>query len=809
MVKTRSRALRRLSRPAADDGLKVYCVGIGGVGLSGLARVALQLGHSVAGSDRRSSRATLKLSEKGAQIQFKQDGEAIHERLDLVVASAAIPATHPEIERARGFDIPVVKYSEALGAIFRTRQGIAISGTHGKTTTTSMTSFILHDCGLDPSYVVGGQVPQLRGSAAFGQGPDMVVEACEYDRSFLRLEPSTTVILNIEEDHFDCFEDLDAILEVFAEFATQIKPGGTLIACDECPNARALARALETQRHDLKVLRYGFKAEADVQAIDIQVDDGLTSFTVKVEGQIVGRVSLQLPGEHMVLNALAAATSAHSTGLDWDQILASLSNFQGVQRRFTILHDGMSGSVIDDYAHHPTAIAAVIKAARSRFEDRRVVAVFEPHQHNRTLALFEDFKDSLALADQVVVTDIYRCRDADEDVQAVDGSILAKAVADLAPDTQARHAAGQDDVLTCLAEIVRPGDSVLFMGAGRITETAHRFAAWRSRTMSRPFKRPKLSLLSETQEKPGQEFLWPPGRTVEDIVKRELGPILRLDEPLARHVTFRAGGQARFFLSPPNVDVAVEAVALLRRLGVPFHILGGGSNSLYRDGEFPGAVISTKSMRRLETQGDGLIADSGVWLQKVLHFAEKQGFGGIESLAGIPATMGGAVAMNAGGAPGAPAVGDYVQRLLVLEPDGHVHWISAKEAGFRYRHSELKERFVLAVEMGGFEDLDPKMIRAGRFAAARRKAEVQPLSSASAGCIFQNPANDSAGRLIDQLGMKGLAVGGAQVSTHHANFIVNSQGASADEILRLIELVRLRVLEHTGQELKLELQIKS
>lgn len=789
MQHSRARQLRRLARFAGHDPLKLYFVGIGGTGVSGLAAIARGLGHSAAGSDRAPSETTEALIERGVLVGFDQSGPALPADTELVVCSAAVPERHPELLRARELGIPVAKYAEALGAFVEARSAIAIAGTHGKTTTSSMAAYTLRAAALQPSFVIGGRIPQLGGSAAFGAGPDMVVEACEYDRSFLQLSPAAAVILNIEVDHFDCFSGLDDLLDTFVRFAHRIRRGGILIGNADCPNtARVLAAAAEA-RPDLEIVRFGFDEGADVRASGLVIEGGRPSFELIAFGESRGRVRLEVPGRHNAANALAALAAAASAGLSWEQGIEQIAGFQGVLRRFTLLRDEPGFAVVDDYAHHPTAIKAVVAAARGRFPGRRLIAVFEAHQHNRTRHLFADFRDALAGADRVLLADIYRCRDAETDVQAVDAATLAAAVRAHRPETAAEHAAGAAALIDRAHELRRSGDVFLFMGAGPIHSSARNFAAEAPSTKSLAMKRPRVG-------------------AVDAALSRALGPALRRDEPIARYLTFRAGGTARYYLEPRELGDFVEMVALLRRHGVPFQILGGGSNTLFADHSYRGAVIATRRLDRIDAIPGGLYTRCGALLQKVIHRLEGVGKSGLESLAGIPARMGGAIVMNCGGPPGGVDVARFVRRVLVLEADGKTRWIAGESAGFCYRGSELDGRIVLAAELGGFRADDPATIRQRRFEAARRKALVQPLAAASAGCIFRNPAGASAGRLIDEAGLKGVRCGGAEVSPRHANFIVNTGGATSADIVGLAAAVVDVIQQRTGHRLELELHIK-
>jgi UDP-N-acetylmuramate--L-alanine ligase/UDP-N-acetylenolpyruvoylglucosamine reductase len=808
--KARRRAiLARLARSAGDEPLRVFCSGIGGTGLSGLAALARSLGHEVAGSDLKKSPATEALEAKGIRVVLEQKGENLSAETDLLVATAALPANHPELQAAVARGIAVVKYAEALGAFVLARRGIAVSGTHGKSTTTALTAHILREAGRKPTWIVGGQVPQLGGSSELGDGPDIVIEACEFDRSFLNYVPSTAIVLNVEEDHLDCYGGgLEEIVEAFVAFGTGLRENGTLVVSADWPSALRVGDLVKAARPDVLVVTFSQEREAHVRAEDVRFDGGFASFELVLSGERKGRVELGIPGEHNVANALAAIAAVTRAGVDPEEALRAIPTFRGVARRFEVLaRDPIF--VVDDYAHHPTAIEAVLEAARRRFGGRRLVCCFEPHQANRTRHLFAEFARALALADRVVLADIYVCRDKQEDVSAVSADDLARAVREINPETRALHARGREGVLAAARAIARPGDAVLFLGAGNLaTSCAHAFAEAVAKTSlpTEIVQRGAISAAASSLQLV-RPRLAPDTRTdLDRSLERALGGMLTRRASLADRVSFRAGGGARFLVEPRTAEEAEHAFLTLRARGVPIFVLGGGSNTLAKDGIWDGAVVATRGLRGVTIEGTSVRALAGTGLQRVAHRAQESGLSGLELFAGIPGTIGGAVAGNAGGPRGAGTVGERARRVHVVDREGRVRWLERDALGLRYRGSDLEGTLVLEVELELRPDAS-ELVRARHVEAARTKARHQPLAARSAGCIFRNPEGDSAGRLIDALGLKNLARGAARVSEKHANFIVNDGGARAEEILELVEEVRARVRAASGHGLDLELKV--
>ena len=372
----------------------IHFIGIGGIGMSGIARMLLSEGKTISGSDRVKTSVTQSLDAAGARIDYEQAGR-LPESADLVVISAAIKQDNPELVEARRRDINVQKYARVLGRLMAERRGIAVSGTHGKTTTTAMIATILQEAGLDPSFVVGAAVGPLGGSSHAGRGDLFVVEACEYDRSFHNLRPACAVINNVEEDHLDYYTNgIDEIVDSFATFASQVKPDGLLIVNRADANAvdaaDAASCAVETfALNDL---------DADWTACGMEPVAGCYRFEVIYRGEDLGTFALGIPGSHNVANALAALACCRWAGVDVRDATEVLAGFHGADRRFQLVGNPGGVTVIDDYAHHPTEIRETLKGASDFFEARRIFVVFQPHQHSRTRFLLKDFPPSTSCA---------------------------------------------------------------------------------------------------------------------------------------------------------------------------------------------------------------------------------------------------------------------------------------------------------------------------------------------------------------------------------------------------------------------------
>jgi UDP-N-acetylmuramate--alanine ligase len=445
---------------------RVHLIGIGGCGMSGLAGVLLRCGAIVSGSDIAPFKAQGRLQELGATITTGHAPINIRTDCDLVVYSAAIRDDNPELVEVKRRGVRRMKYAEMLGQVMRLRTGIAVAGTHGKSTTTALTAYILRQAKADPTFVVGAHVKQLDGSSGVGDGPHFVVEACEYDRSFLNLLPKYAAILNIEEDHLDCFENLDAITEAFRALAALVPPDGAIIANADDPQ---VAKAVRGAR--CTVQTFGTSPDADWRAINITHERGCYRFDILYEGAFLLRASMNnLPGGHQVHNALAATALCQLARIDASAIAESLSAFSGADRRLSRRAEVRGILLLDDYGHHPTEIRVTLKAIREHFPGRRLWVVFQPHQHSRTRFLLEDFAQSFGRTDHLLVPDIYFVRDSAADRAAVNSAKLVERVR--ANGGDALYLPGFAEIVDHIVNNARPGDVVLTIGAGDVWKVA-------------------------------------------------------------------------------------------------------------------------------------------------------------------------------------------------------------------------------------------------------------------------------------------------------------------------------------------------
>jgi len=451
---------------------RIHFVGIGGVGMSGIAEVMLTLGYKVSGSDQNESAATRRLVSMGAKVMRGHAASNI-EDVDCVVVSSAIKADNPELQQAHVQQIPVVPRAEMLAELMRFKRGIAIAGTHGKTTTTSLTASVLFEGNLDPTFVIGGQLLSAGANAKLGTSQWLVAEADESDGSFLRLNPLIAVVTNIDADHLENYGgDFERVKAAFSEFLHRLPFYGLAILCIDDPLVAELAK--QTPRH---TIRYGLSELADVRASEVVQDGGAMQFKLHLPDGSEQAVTLNLPGQHNVLNALAAAAVGWQLGVPSDLIANALKKFQGIGRRFNIKGDLDFGNgkalIVDDYGHHPRELEAVFAAARGGWPDKRLVVAFQPHRYSRTRDLFDDFVSVLSTCDAVVLTEVYAAGEAP--INGADSKSLARAIRargriDPVVVSNARELAN------VLPDVLHDGDLLLMMGAGDIGAIANDIA---------------------------------------------------------------------------------------------------------------------------------------------------------------------------------------------------------------------------------------------------------------------------------------------------------------------------------------------
>lgn len=452
----------------------VHFVGVGGIGMSGIAEVLATLGYRVSGSDARASDVTRRLMSLGVVVHEGHAAGHVAET-DVVVVSSAIQGDNPEVLEARRRRIPVIPRAEMLAELMRLRYGIAVAGAHGKTTTTSMVALMLERAGLDPTAVIGGRLSAFGSNARLGRGHCMVAEADESDGSFLKLSPAIAVITNVDREHVEHYGSFEHLLNAFVEFANRVPFYGAVVLCADDPRLDEL-RGRMTRR----VITYGLdRADRDLIGRDVTLEPFGASCDVvwrpqpEADATRLGRLQLHVPGRHNLRNALAAVAVGLELDIPVATILVSLEEFRGAERRFQVLGHASGVTVVDDYGHHPTELRAVLDAARTSHEGRLVV-VFQPHRYTRTQLLFDDFVRELATADAVVVTEVYAA--GEEPRAGVSGRALADTVATVS-GIPVVFAATLDDALSRLVSLVRPGDMVLTLGAGSIGQLGARLLA--------------------------------------------------------------------------------------------------------------------------------------------------------------------------------------------------------------------------------------------------------------------------------------------------------------------------------------------
>ena len=449
--------------PLTQTVKNIHLIGIGGAGMSGIAEILLNLGFTITGSDLCFTEVTERLVSLGAVI-YTGHSEKHVKNCDVVVYSSAVKQDNPEIVAARERKIPVIGRAEMLAELMRMKYGICIAGTHGKTTTTSMTGQVLTKGKIDPTIIVGGRVADFGGGAKVGRSHYLVLEADEYDRTFLKLTPVIVAVTNIDLEHLDCYRDMDDIQEAFIQFVNKVPFFGSVILCIDDTGVQSIIPRVER-----KIITYGISRQADIRAENITFNGMRTVFDVVGFGIRLGEVTLSVPGVHNVRNALAAITLGRKMGVGFEDAAEALADFRTVSRRFELKGEVTGVTVIDDYAHHPTEIIATLEGVRSGF-DRRIIAIFQPHLYSRTRDFYKDFGRAFMNSDVLIVTDIYPSRETP--IEGISGKLVSEAA----------QAAGHHNVLyiekrtrlaQVVADMVKEGDMVITFGAGDINRTAN------------------------------------------------------------------------------------------------------------------------------------------------------------------------------------------------------------------------------------------------------------------------------------------------------------------------------------------------
>ncbi|HCP90515.1 MAG TPA: UDP-N-acetylenolpyruvoylglucosamine reductase [Spartobacteria bacterium] len=742
---------------------KIHLVGVAGSGMSGLAALLLELGHEVSGSDKASTQETARLQRLGLHFHGQHRSEDARPA-DLIIFSSAIKIDNPVLAGARDAGKPMLRRAEALAAIMRGKRGILIAGMHGKTTTSAMTAHVLREGGLHPSHYVGAEIPILGTNAHWDpRGEYFVAEGDESDGTLRCFHPEHALILNIEEEHLDFYADLAAIEKVFAQLIEQTS--GTVFYNADDANTTRICRSCP------RAVSYGFSEKADYRGADIELRDFTSVFCIYHRGQQLGEAVLNVPGRHNVHNAIGVIALATELGISFEKIAASLGKFNHARRRFEIKYASERFLLVDDYAHHPTEIRATLKTAKSTGR-KRVLTMFQPHRYSRTKALRREFGRAFDDADRVVVTDVYAASEAP--LPGISGQTIA--------DELVAHGHGGvsyqprlESVHRDVGNMLDPGDLVLSLGAGNIHEQLSILAA-------------DLVIAEKLKEIVGEK-----------------GDV-RLYEPLSKHTTLRVGGPAQFWVEPRNENAFADLIRFCRQENLALFVIGRGSNLLVRDGGIRGVVVHPcgGDFDKIDINGAEITAGVGAKLKEIAYAGKSAGIGGLEWMEGIPGAVGGGLRMNAG-AMGAQTF-ENVVRVRYLDAEGNSCTKTPDELDVRYRNiPELENNFAVSAVFRGNPAPVEEIVR--KLEASQEKRRTSQPAAKSAGCIFKNPDSCPAGKLVDEIGLKNARVGKARVSEVHGNFIVNDGGATAADMLELIEKIKSTAREKRGIELETEVQI--
>ncbi len=755
-------AVRAFGESLLDGTLRIHLIGVAGSGMSGIAGLLLALGHRVSGSDKVENQEVRRLVEQGLRFKRPADGSDV-EAAELVIHSSAIRENHPDVLVARRMGIPMYRRAEALAALLGSRKGIVVSGMHGKTTTSSLLSHVLRDAGVRPSHYVGAEIPILGTNSHWDEeGEYFVAEGDESDGTLALYSPEHSIVLNIEEEHLDHYANLAEIEEVYGRLVRQTR--GSVVYCADDVNASRVCGA-----HSGAV-SYGESAGATYRFDALHLKDFQSHFRVLKRGEPLGAAVLNIPGRHNVLNAMAVIAVADIIGVPFDRIASALETFRGARRRFEIRHRSERVMIVDDYGHHPTEVRATLTAAANTGRSR-VLALFQPHRFTRTAALASEFGECFFPAERVWISQIYAA--SETPMEGVSGALIAGS-AERAGHEGVRYVGDRWDAMRELGREVRTGDCVVVMGAGNISEQATALAR-------------DISVLEKLQAAMGQG-------------------VARLYEPMSKHTTLRVGGPAQWWLEPESEEGFAAVVRFCAETGLSLTVVGRGSNLLVRDGGIHGVVVSLNrgDFRQVSVQGSFLVAGAGVKQKELAHAARDGGVGGFEWFEGIPGNVGGAVRMNAGAMGGETF--KHVVSIRYVDAAGEFHTVTPEQIEVGYRSVPFfRERYVVSVTFAAPTG-DRQEIAKRLEESMTKRRSTQPRES-SAGCFFKNPAGIPAGRLIEELGLKGMSVGDAKVSEIHGNFLVNAGDARASDFLELIERVRDVAKQKRGVELETEVQI--
>ncbi|MBP7142151.1 MAG: UDP-N-acetylmuramate dehydrogenase [Opitutaceae bacterium] len=770
--------MRRAAPPTlfGRDIIAIHCAGVGGMGVGPLAIYLAQTGFRTSGEDDAMTDA-MKGHLERAGVSLTAVG-GVPPECDLVVVSSAIAASHPVMTEARKRSIPVVRRGELLAEVTREKKFVAICGSHGKTTTTAMLIAAIRAAGFPAGYVLGGLFADDSVSPArVGSNDWVVAEVDESDGTIDRFSPELTIAVNLDWDHPDHYRRPADLEETFSALFRRTR--GPVLVSDAC----AVSHRVMAGRDVITFGRTG-----DFCGTLQRVTPGLSLITLG--GRFVpAAASVAAHGDFNVANATAALAAAQLMGVSISS--ESLIHFPGVRRRQTVLLNEGGILAMEDYAHHPAEVRALLASLRQRIasvesggERSRLLVVFQPHRYSRTAQFKTEFAAALSPASRVFLLDVYGAGEV-----AMAGGTTADLYAEMkrmSPDQEVTYLPGdRHGFRRALERTVKAGDWVAFVGAGDVDREAR---VWLEGHAAQKARAAKWDMLAQAIVR---------SVSTDTRVSREEG--------LAARTTMRVGGAARIFCEPSGIADLQAVVRMARAQGASVHVIGRGSNLLVPDEGVDGVVISLghENWRTFEARPDGRIrVGAGLRLKNLCGLATKAGLKGFEFLEGIPGNVGGALRMNAGAMGG--WMFDVVEEVQMLLPDGEVVVLPRDRLHVAYRHcAELEDAIALGAVLMPATAAEAESIKRQMDVYRDKRLKSQPREP-SAGCIFKNPPGDSAGRLIDAAGLKGERVGDAEVSAVHANFIINRGKATSADVISLVRKVRARVRESSGVTLEPE-----
>ena len=753
---------------------RVHFVGICGVGMAGLAKVLKDAGFEVDGCDLSRNRLASWLDASGIPVRVGHAADHVDASVHAVVRSTAVPESSADVVAARRLGIPVLSRGDVLAALVNRRWSVAVAGTHGKTTTATFTTQLLKHMAKDPSWCIGGEslgrVESLAVAGA-GKGDVFVVEADESDGTLCGYAPEIAVVTNIEFDHMEHFGSRDAVEACFKRFVSQVRSVVVYGADDSVAAACVPGWCREC---GVSCVSFGLSEGADIRATEVTQTAAGATFAVSVSGKGNGSVCLPVSGTHNVRNALAAIAVSCAVGADPEACCAACEHVGLPRRRFELCGEEDGIRVISDYAHHPTEIAALIEMARL-LKPKRLVGVFQPHRYTRTQALGPEFPAVFSGVDELVLVPVYPASES-----PLKGGHTYDLYAHFRASMRSgvpvpRLARSLDEARAYLQRELKDGDTLLVIGAGDVEKVAEGSG-----------KR------SET---------W-----VEELSRLPAAPsTIRAKESLAGKTTFKVGGDADVWVEVETEAALAAVLGWAHKGGVPVTLLGGGSNVLVSDCGVGGIVLRLvgDAFRRVEQEGTEMVVGAGLSLAGLLSEVEQRGLGGLEFLEGIPGTLGGAVRMNAGAR--GHDIGEHILSIRCLNFDGSVSIVKGERLMLSYRDCGALQDAVATQVCLSLAACDPAVIAQRRAEMAVPRAWMRGLRSA--GSVFRNPASATAGELLDRAGFKGVCVGGARVSDEHANVIVTQPGATASDVVALMEIMKRDVREECGIDLDPEIRV--